>query len=706
MITRKRNDEGVSLIFSILLVTAIALVVTALLTQGQGSLRATWAVRSVADSSYRAEGAAQVALNNLRLGAGFGSNPNEAAFDNGDDAAGCFGNALSAIGDKDSMSLASSFYTSYGGLGANSAYIECAGESGTGAQGSPVPVTSMNKPGYAIVTLGGPITASSPLKVHGGIYSNSNINGTLTLDAGNAYAVGTCSGTTVAATATKNCSPSQAPIPDPGYVNELGGVVPGLQTPPTTCTSGVAVFNPGYYDDATALTTATKLCSVAWFKPGTYYFDFHNNGCANVCPANLFGSGTTPTSDVWTIDGNVVGGTPTNPTTGAVQSLPVTTWPTDSSGNPTAGTCQSPITSTSAVGVQFVFGNDSQVFMAKNSQLELCASYHSNRPPVVVYGLKTGATPTLASAVNLAPSGSPTTATTSGTGTWSASSGTYTWGTTGNGPKVGSITYGGFAPGSGIPAGSILTGATLKLTHSENDTADTATIQVTGAAAPAPTVAITKRAASTADSIDLTTQSSVFNALQAQVHDNGFSGASVAFATKITQNGNKSDTIGGVSLSLQYYVPVLRGEAGTCVQTGTGGCTYFWNLLQTGNNKIVLYFQGTTYVPYGDMNFTLSNFSAEVAKFGIVARQLEFAINNGNPRYHGPVFEIPDDSPGYGYNSTIVDINVYLCNSATCTSSSTNKILALVARAQLWDNSGAPVAGDRGVNILSWSEQR
>ena len=177
-------DDGAILIIAIVVVTAVALVVGAVLTRGDGSLRATVALREVAGSSYAADAAANVAINNLRTGQGFAGNPTESGFNNSLDGVGCFGNNV-GVGGTDKLSL-DGFYPATGSLGPSSALVECTGESGTGMQSSPVPINNSNKPGYAIVTLNGPLTTADTLKVHGGVYANSSINGPVSLDAGDA----------------------------------------------------------------------------------------------------------------------------------------------------------------------------------------------------------------------------------------------------------------------------------------------------------------------------------------------------------------------------------------------------------------------------------------------------------------------------------------------------------------------------------------
>lgn len=692
------SDEGAILIFALIIVTTIALVVGTLVTRGDGSLRATLAVRQAAGSSYAADAAANVAINDLRTGYGFSGNPSENGFDNSLDGIGCFGNKVGNSGT-DTLAL-NNFYPAVGAQPATSALVECTGVTGTGQQGSPVPISNSNKPGYAIVTLKGPITTQDPLKVHGGVYSNSTIVGQVSLDAGDAWAFGSCTQTTVTAPAVKHCN-SGTTIPDPNYTNDLGGTVPALQAPPTSCTSGVAVFTPGYYDDATALNTATNLCSVAWFKPGTYYFDFHNNGCANVCPSNLFSGGST-SNDTWDINGaTVVGGTPTD-ASGNVLSIPPTT-------PSMPGACQSPITTVNAQGVQFVFGGDSHIYVDQNSHVELCGTYHSDRPPVELYGLKSGSTPTATTATALQPSGTPST---SGGGTWTnvsaANLGTggsgATWKTTTGNAQSTTLTVPGFATASTVPAGAVLTAATLHVTHKEPDATanskSSVTVKIGSTTTPSITVAAT--GSTSLRTTDIAITGTNLNSLQTEIHKNGYTGATIAYTANAKGN-NATTVVGPITLDLTYYLPVLRGEDGTCVDAYNATATCQFISMKNGNNKILFYLQGTTYVPHVDVSVLLGNFSAEIAKFGIVAAQLEFAITNGNPGYTGPIFEIPDNSPGYGFENTTVDLTVHLCTThSPCTASDP---VALTARVQLWDPSGEPAPPGRQVSVLTWAEQ-
>src|SRR4051812_14939953 len=154
---RLHDDDGAILIIAILVVTFVALVVGAVLTEGDGSLRATVALRQVAGTTYAADGAAQVAINDLRSGywtpSATATKPADWAF-NDATGTGCFG--YNSDGSTvDGLQLPN-FYPAAksSGEGPTSAYVTCTPEDATGAQGSAVPISNANKPGNAVLTLG------------------------------------------------------------------------------------------------------------------------------------------------------------------------------------------------------------------------------------------------------------------------------------------------------------------------------------------------------------------------------------------------------------------------------------------------------------------------------------------------------------------------------------------------------------------------
>lgn len=700
-----RDDTGAILVIALLIVTLIALVVGALLTRGDGSLRASVQLRQVAGDTYAADAAAQIAINALRTGynpAG-GTEPADWVYTNkqipsgGGAREGCFG-WDSALAPVPAITL-SDFYPSSGapGVGPTSAYVKCVAENETGDAGPLVPINSQNKPGYAIVTLGGnadEVTGKAPgLLVRGGIYANGNVTGRVNVLSGGIRATGSCNGAQVVAS-PKNCG-SGPPVADPNYTSELSSV-PTWRKPPTACTDGVAIFEPGYYDSASDLNTATNLCNTLWFKPGNYYFDFHNDSCSNVCPSSLYGTG----GNVWTINNkSIVAGTPKS---GGVLAA-----------NPTIpGACVNPIDDVAAVGVQFNFGGSSRMYVDQKSDIEFCGTYHADRPPIVFYGMKTGSTPVSASVTGLTATsvvtpGGFTNATSSRIATADAgqpvdTTKVATWNNTTTGTQTTTLSVNGFTPGATIPAGSVVTGAILRVTHADASSSPSAKvgIKVNGASSSITQVALATHTSNTTDGgvtgVPITGAS--LTDLQKQVREFGYTGATLDYVAGMRNAGTAH--LDSIALDLTYYVPVLRGQDGTCV--GNGTC-WFIDMKQ-GNAMNQIYFQGTTYVPHADVRLLIGNFNNEIMRFGLIANRLEMGFWNGNSVQSDPVIEIPDNSPGFGVKSTLVQLTVYICpGSTTCDGSGTP---ALTSRVQLWDPDGAPVKNERSTRVLSWSHPR
>jgi hypothetical protein len=350
---RRGDDTGATLVIVMFIVTTIALVLGATLSQADTSVRATVALRDQAGSDYNSDGAAQVAINTLR----------KSTFNN-DTGARCFGST-------GTLSLPN-FYpgvSGQNGSAAASAAVTCTAEAGTGAQGTPVPITSANKPGQAVLTLGtssaedGQVWGQSnkQINVHGAVTSDSTINSNkaqLNITGGvPVKAIGTCSGSI-----TPACTKIATPVGDPNYPAPTA--TPAVPTMPACNNKNqVAVFSPGLYRTADSFNT----CKASWIQltPGTYYFDF------------------TTGSHVWQPAGTVVGGTLTATRTNTPPAVP--------------GACVNPIDSTSAVGVELVFGGDSQLAFQQGAEIEFCATYSATSIPTVLYGLKSN----VGSGVNL-----------------------------------------------------------------------------------------------------------------------------------------------------------------------------------------------------------------------------------------------------------------------------------------------------------------
>lgn len=382
----RQNDSGASLILALIVITVVSLVVGATLSLAFTNFGSTVVLRSEAATSYSADGAAQVAVNQLRTNA--------------------FASANCATTSNESLN---GFFPASGSIPAGSATIQCVPDpaNSTGGGGN-------TSPGSAILTLGDGTggergiwinkSGAPSVKVSGGIFSRS----TIYLEGNSSdfentdplsyiYALGNCTlnGSKLIPATLPVCNYSTNPASsvdrrgmDPGMVTGHGTSFDAPAAPstspalPAACSSASGVvyeFMPGLYRSAAALnafTASTTGCAgaVMHFNPGTYYFDFRDAGAHK-----------------WIINHSeyVVGGD-------ANVTLPITAAKIASniaSGTPT---CKVPtVKGTSAVGVKFVFGGDSRMAVsqqaASNSpNIQLCASNSSDGPPIAVYGLKAG----------------------------------------------------------------------------------------------------------------------------------------------------------------------------------------------------------------------------------------------------------------------------------------------------------------------------
>lgn len=725
---RSTGDRGALLIIAIIIVTAVALVTGAVLTHGEGSLRATLALRDVARASYAADGAAQVAINDLRTGYNVGSGEPSPWYYTNEIGEGCFGydGAGGATTPKNTLVLDNLIPKQSGETqSAMSAVVECTPENATGAQGSAVPISNANKPGNAILTLGTSGAengftfktngSGAAFRVRGGVWSNSNIfrdnNGNLE-STESIRAVTGCTPSSAMVAPIVNCSAGSAP--DPNYPSELertSAGIPALQIPPASCPNGGTVtLTPGYYDDATklnALTDTNQDCFIH-LQPGTYYFDFHHNSSDVLFDSDIAASG----SNVWTIGGRktVVAGTLTSDTT-------------------VPGRCVNPIDDVNANGVQLIFGGDSRMVINANGQasaVEICGSYHADRPPIAVYGQKTGDSPsttTLSGVTALEASGNLTTSANTGTFAPAApisstvvqdtGNGQVTWtrdDTGQNNVQTGTITMTGFAPTSPIAAGTVLTGARVVVRHQEGtDAAGNAsevTFQPTGSSTTL-TSTLPVRTTLNNDTQDLSTATD-WGLVQKHVHDNGFTGGTIAFKAKLPKAATGTTLqaiLDSIELELAYYVPQLRGQTTTAIPGNTVATVGGAPVIQALGNSTTLYIQGTSYVPLAKIDLSLNNIDESVFRFGVIARSL-IVFETGSFSYPGAVIELPDNSPGFGFERTIVQLKVYLCPGVTSGCTTSNGELTLTTRVELFDQGGVAGPPNRQVSVLSWSHRR
>ncbi|MGN6723485.1 MAG: hypothetical protein ACTHJM_12820 [Marmoricola sp.] len=707
-----RADEGASLIFALILITVVAIITGALITQGNTNFAATVALRRVASTSYAADAAAKIAINDLVQGQNSGltstsastlgtvatNTPNGWVYDNNTDGTGCFGKDTSgnALG---SITLPNVYTDSQSATGF-SAKVVCAPVAGTGllAPGFYVqPQPSTSAFGRALTTVGTTngadginlkVLGSGSLPIRGSVASTTTINVTN----GPIQSSGAITANTspCASSGGGGYSPActyggiTAPA-DPG--SPLGPLLPtGAGLPYRDPSTEGCSFLAGYYNNGAALSSAVNACATgAAFASGIYYFDFADG-------------------NPWTINTTVIGGQP-----GSGASIP--------------GRCVSPINNSTTAGVQFVFGNNSQIVLGNSAQVELCGKGNGTNPPITIYQVQSdvSGTPTTLPAATAGTVGnpsplpnkydsfSPTPSSTtlqadlatvgdSHTANWTASK-------AGNSAELDLQNFAGL---SSIPNGSTITSAMLKVNYTKSSAAGTFTV---GVNSQTPTVTLAPSGSNT----------NITSALNAQFAAS--SGATPFSATnpmiKLLVGGStaKNDTfnVDAATLTVSYTTPPIRHATG--VNTTT---TPF---ISTGNNfsgKFVV--NGSTYAPQGYITMGPGNATNSVVAFrwGLDAWGVNFKAQP-QQLFGVPLVSIPDGGYGQGSSVTDVDLKVYLCTDSSCTTPT----LALTARVGFTDNvctaaagcstanmgtviqnSVDPTPGQRQVQILSWAEQK
>jgi len=649
--------------------------------------------------------------------------------------------------------------------------IVCLPKVGSGTSAGTVPINKVNHPGAAVLTLA-PIQVApgqteagltksdnSRLRIKGGVYVNSNIDasgsGTTCQDLQSAnctaidveqagvLAKGSClpAARVVATTApyTVSCSvagtakASDPLLKDPALLTDTdlphgtaiaaGYAQPpstidklGLQVVPTLCPPvGQAVeLNPGYYDDAVALTDLTSTCNRAFhFAPGVYYFDFRNEEMAGIAAGSRPIGWSNNVKNVWTINNGsadfyVVGGTTKD-------------W---SAGKPTTfpGSCVSPLTSTANnEGVQFVFGGSSRIDL-QQGQVELCGQYSLDRPALVLYGAKTGttiqqalraSTPTAvapSSAFVSTPPGAELQRLSSVDGALATAPITRA----ASGTTTATVRLTGMDAASQIPPGSILTTAELRVTHKETTASSSDALAVsvlpnpgrTGTAPVASTGTATISGTMTTQTTDLK------NALMKEVWRNGLSNVQIDYSVIAAQATvplpKLTADLDAAQLYLAWTPPSLRGQTtaingANCVGAVPPATTC--PLLQTkGVGGVSLYLQGTTYAPLATFALNLVNVNGQVMKSGIIARSLSVSVNPSTS-FTQPVIEIPDET------AAGVTMEVYLV-AYQCTGTATECASSappasgwrLVGRSTIALDSEYPVPtdGTRQVTVTNW----
>jgi Tfp pilus assembly protein PilX len=404
------EDRGAALVLVLVIVTVIGLVGAALLTFSDTSIRTTVALRDQAAAAYAADGAAQVAINEIQSGKLDCASTTPQVLNLGTLASPFYIPVQSQVGPLNASTTCSPNTVE----GATSTTTTTTTGTGTTVGG-----TANNLPSYALLALGSastdfgidfsrlPTTATVCIE-NGSVVSNMKITiGSLRLGVrlsgtGTPSDCSTGSGTglTVGAAATGGCISSTgsfSPTPCTHLAAPISLPSAPVPSDPITrtnvaahcLTSGstkYAAFLPGKYTNVALLNTPCSGGTVdfEWFSPGTYYFDF----------------GSTP----WTWPTTLLAGTPTNSS-----STPITTvdasnaaslaglanvapFPTASGQKPNS--CADPALQSSSPGAEFVFGGASTVTPNAGGNAEICATYSPTSAPIAIYGAQTTVTVT------------------------------------------------------------------------------------------------------------------------------------------------------------------------------------------------------------------------------------------------------------------------------------------------------------------------
>ncbi|MFN2606539.1 MAG: hypothetical protein ABR511_01390 [Acidimicrobiales bacterium] len=261
--------------------------------------------------------------------------------------------------------------------------ISCTqGLTGTGGSN-----TSLNTPGKAILTLstnagetGINQSSNNNIKVHGGVFSNSNIavqpSSSITVENGDVKARSGCTGGPISVVTPgfgKDCAfnGTDPTGSDPNYPPATS-TLPPVQTVPA-CSSAVKTIKllPGTYSDSTALNNLSGgACKgdLIWFSPGVYYFEF-----STAAPIWTVSGGQGSGGSVQFVGGTPKGWTYTNPA-----ARPAVTMP---------GSCATATDPAPNDGVQFIFGGISQMAFS-HGNMELCAQPSLTQQQIAIYGLK------------------------------------------------------------------------------------------------------------------------------------------------------------------------------------------------------------------------------------------------------------------------------------------------------------------------------
>ncbi|MGW5398759.1 hypothetical protein [Streptomyces sp. NPDC003952] len=571
----RRDEQGATLILALAFIVVFSLVAVSVLSFAGTGLRAARAYVDQGKRDYSADGATQLAIKNFAQG-----NP-------------CADYSAPPINGRQMI-------------------VHC-----DPLNASPA-ATRANQPQEALLSLGraakdGIDVTTRDLRVQGSVFSRSNIttgSGASMVVSGDVSAVGTCSGGVSQTRLSANqppyahvCANDTPPAPadaavgaDPDYTPPATAVPVRRAAPACPAPAAWLVrLQPGYYDDALALTRLTGgACSgiVVWLQPGVYYFDFTFTG--------------TAATAVWTVDDptvSVVGGTQAGWDPGASARPKI----------PAPDGCDR----TRPEGVEVMMGGGSR-FQVERGHVELCAPVTPDAQHVAVYGVQPPKpSHTLKPTAVLTNTGfaGPGQALTGGERPTQpgCAQPTGTAGCTADAVldpakrRSASMQLAGFTPR--VPAGSVVTGAALHVRHADDgDLKAPGAVKITTAvgADTCRTDDLPRHAALAEDPpIDLLGACGLTDPTR-------LGGLTVTYSAALDPGGaTATERLDGIWLEVSYRTPTTFKPTGVSASTGfTAPGTGPGNALEIGE-------QPTPLVAGADLTSAARSASITLAGFGL-----------------------------------------------------------------------------------------
>jgi hypothetical protein len=602
---RRSRDAGSSLALALVFLMVFGLYVGTVLQFATTGQRTAVSVREEATNTYATGAALDGAINTIRGDLTAGVDPGGAT----PPPSTCF--TLPA-GEVDNASDVTVKCQPRAGSGANTALASAPEHAVLAlttdpAEGVYVP------PWFNNVPVRGPVASNESLEV--GFLS--------ALTSTNSISARSCTiGPLTLVTPTPDCNGPAAA--DPAWGGAPTTYPPVVQALPG-CATPLITLSPGTYLSQVAL-QAVLDCpnTVVWFRPGVYYFDFRDSGTHELAVTNAV----------------VVGGTPSGWTPGNTSAAAV---PVPNAANPTRSACDP-----SAPGVDFVFGGDSGISVARtNARLQLCAAETgASQQHVVLRGLANQLGPFAVQPT----AGTAAAALNNGTGAqWSnptSDGAAVGGGTTSVGVSRGNtsraLRVGPFATTTTplVPSDATGISVTVEVRGRISAGPGTQRVQLTdGSTTMPPTTLRTCPMPAGCTDTALRTNSVTIPIADSQTDDDFVNALSVdvlvSSANVSSPNGGTTTAfVDGVTVSVSFTAP-LRATASGATLLRTSGSA----------NNMTVALHGTVYAPKAAVDLAYTSVPYAVIDRGLAVRHARLALAAANG-YAGPLISVPDPIQG------------------------------------------------------------